>query len=94
MEKISKARDYQTSLNKGGVRIMEDTKREEFNLITIYGNEVRIITDTDTIDDIYEEMEDSLDANNIYYVGGNGEKAIFKGHELSVIDFKKIIGRD
>jgi len=27
-------------------------------------------------------------------VGGNGEAAIFKGHELTIIDFKKIIGRD
>jgi len=39
-------------------------------------------------------MLSDLDANNLYHVGGNGESAIFKGHELSVIDFKKVIGRD
>jgi len=69
-------------------------KREEFNLITIYGDEIKIITDLDCIDAVYTEMLSDLDANNIYYVGGNGESAIFKGHELSVIDFKKVIGRD
>ena len=70
------------------------SKREEFNLITIYGDEIKIITDLENIDAVYTEMLDDLDANNLYYVGGNDEAAIFKGHELSVIDFKKIIGRD
>jgi hypothetical protein len=70
------------------------SKREEFNLITIYGDEIKIITDLDCIDAVYTEMLSDLDANNLYYVGGNGESAIFKGHELTVIDFKKIIGRD
>ena len=69
-------------------------KQEEFNLITIYGDEIKIITDLDSIDAVYTEISDDLDANNLYYVGGNGETAIFKGHELSIIDFKKIIGRD
>ncbi|MBA7699321.1 hypothetical protein ES703_108015 [subsurface metagenome] len=70
------------------------SKREEFNLITIYGDEIMIITDLDCIDAVYAEILDDLDANNLYYIGGNGESAIFKGHELTVIDFKKIIGRD
>jgi hypothetical protein len=69
-------------------------KREEFNLITIYGDEIMIITDLEKIDAVYTEMLSDLDANNLYHVGGNGESAIFKGHELSVIDFKKVIGRD
>ncbi|MBA7589008.1 hypothetical protein ES708_31081 [subsurface metagenome] len=70
------------------------SKREEFNLITIYGDEIMIITDLDCIDAVHTEILNDLDANNLYYVGGNGESAIFKGHELTVIDFKKIIGRD
>jgi len=70
------------------------SKREEFNLITIYGDEIKIITDLENIDAVYTEMLDDLDANNLYFVGGNEEAAIYKGHELSVIDFKKIIGRD
>lgn len=69
-------------------------KQEEFNLITIYGDEIKIITDLESIDAVYTEILDDLEANNLYYVGGNGESAIFKGHELSIIDFKKIIGRD
>jgi hypothetical protein len=70
------------------------SKQEEFNLITIYGDEIKIITDLDNIDAVYTEILDDLDANNLYYVGGNGESAIFKGHELTVIDFKKVMGRD
>jgi len=70
------------------------SKKEEFNLITIYGDEIKIITDLDNIDNVNTEMEDDLDANNLYIVGGFGEAAIFKGHELSVIDLKKVIGRD
>jgi len=70
------------------------SKREEFNLITIYGDEIMIITDLEKIDAVYTEILSALDANNLYYVGGNDESAIFKGHELSVIDFKKVIGRD
>ena len=69
-------------------------EREEFNLITIYGDEIKIIADLEEIEDVYTEMLDDLDANNIYSVGGHGESAIFKGHELTIIDFKKIIGRD
>lgn len=70
------------------------SKQEEFNLITIYGDEIKIITDLDHIDAVYTEILDDLDANNLYYVGVNDEVAIFKGHDLSIIDFKKIIGRD
>ncbi len=69
-------------------------KREEFNLITIYGDEIKIIADLEEIEDVYDEILDDLDANNIYLVGGHGESAIFKGHELTVIDMKKVIGRD
>ena len=70
------------------------SEREEFNLITIYGDEIKIIADSEEIGDVYTEMLDDLDANNIYSVGGHSESAIFKGHELTVIDFKKVIGRD
>lgn len=73
---------------------MEDTKRQKFNLITTYGDEIKVIVDYEDYDKMYNEMLDDLDANNIYIVGGFGESAIFKGHELTVIDFKKIIGRD
>ena len=55
---------------------------------------MKVITDLDNVDAVYTEMLSDLDANNLYYVGGNGESAIFKGHELSIIDFKKVIGRD
>ena len=69
-------------------------KKEEFNLVTICRDEIKIITDLENVDAVYAEILDDLDANNLYYVGGNGESAIYKGHELIVIDFKKIIGRD
>lgn len=61
-----------------------ESKKEEFNLITIYGNEIKIITDLENLDNVYTEILDDLDANNIYSVGNYGESAIFKGHELTV----------
>lgn len=69
-------------------------KREKFSLITIYGDEILIMTDAENYHELWAEMSDNLDANNIYIVGGFGESAMFKGHELTIIDFKKIIGRD
>ena len=69
-------------------------KREKFSLITIHGDEILIMTDAENYHELWAEMSDDLDANNIYSVGGFGESAIFKGHELTTIDFKKIIGRD
>jgi len=69
-------------------------KKEKFSLITIYGDEILIITDAENYHELWAEMSDDLDANNIYIVGGFGESAIFKSHELTIIDFKKIIGRD
>lgn len=69
-------------------------KKEEFNLITIYGDEILIITNDEFLETIEEKMLEDLDSNKLYYVGAYDEVARFKGHELSVIDFKKVIGRD
>lgn len=69
-------------------------KKEEFRLITIYGDEILIITDEESLETIEEKMLEDLDSNKLYSVGGYDEVAKFKGHELSIIDFKKIIGRD
>ena len=73
---------------------MGDDKKEGFSLITINGDEIFIETDEDNIDDVLEETIKALDVNEIYSVGNYGETAIFKGHDLTIIDFKKIIGRD
>ena len=67
---------------------------EEFRLITIYGDEILIITDEESLETVEEKIFEDLDSNSLYYVGVWEEVARFKGHELSVIDFKKIIGRD
>lgn len=69
-------------------------KKEEFNLITIYGDEILIITNEEFLETIEEKMLEDLDSNKLYYVGAYDEVARFKGYELSVIDFKKVIGRD
>lgn len=73
---------------------MENTEREKFNLITIYGDVITITVNAEQYDEMYNEMLDDLDANNLYSVGDFGELVIFKGHKLTVIDFRKIIGRD
>ena len=70
------------------------SKREEFNLITIYGDEIIIETDEDSLDKVFEVIIEALDINELYSVGNYGETATFKGHDLTIIDFKKIIGRD
>ena len=69
-------------------------KKEEFNLITIYGDEIIIETDEDSLDKVFEVIIEALDINELYSVGNYGETATFKGHDLTIIDFKKIIGRD
>ena len=73
---------------------MKDVKEEEFRLITIYGDEIIIRTDEDSLDDVFDVVIEKLDNNEIYSVGNYGETATFKGHDLTLIDFKKIIGRD
>ena len=72
----------------------KNIKTEAFNLITIYGDEIIIETDEDGLDDVLEETTKVLDVNGIYAVGNYSETATFKGHDLTIIDFKKIIGRD
>jgi len=69
-------------------------KKEEFNLITICGDEILIITDEEFLETVEGKILEDLDSNELYSVGAYEEVARFKGHELSIIDFKKIIGRD
>jgi len=69
------------------------SKKEEFTLITIYGDEILIITDEEFLETIEEKILEDLDSNRLYSVGAWDEVARYKGHELSIIDLKKIIGR-
>lgn len=69
-------------------------KKEEFTLITIYGDEILIITDEESLVTVEEGILECLDNNELYSVGAYDEVARFKGHELSIIDLKKVIGRD
>lgn len=73
---------------------MAKDKKEEFNLITISGDEIKIIVDLESVDDLYAEILDDLNANNLYFVGNYGETVTYKGYDLTVIDLKKVIGRD
>lgn len=74
--------------------MMAKCKKEEFNLITISGDEIKIVVDLENVDDLYMDILNDLNANNLYSVGNYGETAIFKGYDLSIIDLKKVIGRD
>lgn len=71
---------------------MKVSEIQEFYLITIYGDEIKITTDEDGYDGVYTEIYDALSTNNIYCVGNHGESARLKDHELTIIDCKKIIG--
>jgi len=68
-------------------------KKEEFTLITICGDEILIITDEEFLENVEEKILEDLDGNKLYSVGAWDEVARYKGHELSIIDLKKIIGR-
>ena len=73
---------------------MAKCEKEEFSLITISGDEINITVDLENVDDLYMEILDNLDVNNLYSVGNYGETATYKGYDLTIIDLKKIIGRD
>lgn len=69
-------------------------KKEEFKLITIHGNEIIIEADEDIFEEVHDEVLEKLDGNKLYFVGDHGETAKYKGYELTVIDLKKIMGRE
>ena len=69
-------------------------KLEELILITIYGDEILIITNEESLEAIEEKILEDLESNKLYYVGNWDEVARYKGQELSIIDMKKIMGRD
>ena len=68
-------------------------KREEFKLITIYGEDIIIEADEDALEEAHDEILEKLDGNKLYFVGDYGETAKYKGCELTVIDLKKVMGR-
>ena len=70
------------------------SKKEEFKLITIYGDEIIIEADEDSFEEVHEEILEKLDGNKLCFVGDHGEIAKYKGYELTVIDLKKVIGRE
>jgi len=70
------------------------SKKEEFKLITVYGDEIIVEVDEDSLEEVHEEMLDKLDGNKLWFVGDHGEIAKHKGYELTLIDLKKIIGRE
>lgn len=67
---------------------------EEFRLITICGDEIIIETDEDSFEEVHEEILEKLESNKLYFVGDYCETAKYKGYSLTVIDMKKIIGKD
>jgi len=69
-------------------------KREEFKLITIYGDEIIIEADENCFEEIHDEILEKLDGNKLYFVGDYSETAKYKGYELTIIDLKKVIGRE
>ena len=73
---------------------MKDVKKTELKLITIYGDTITIEIDEEDIDDFFSMIIDNLDNNEIFSVGNYGETATFKNHDLTLIDFKKIIGME
>ena len=73
---------------------MKEKRVEEVRLITIYGDEILIITDEEFLETVEEQILEDLESNKLYYVGNWDEVARYKGQELSIIDMKKIIGRE
>ena len=67
---------------------------EEFRLITIHGDEIIVETDVDNFEEAHNEMLEKLDSNKLYFVGEYNEIAKYHGYQLTVIDMKKVIGRE
>jgi len=67
---------------------------EEFKLITIHGDEIIVETDIDNFEEANNEMLEKLDSNKLYFVGEYNEIARYHGYRLTVIDLKKVIGRE
>ena len=76
------------------MNILEDVKKEIIKLITIYGDEIIIEVPENSFDVADEEMLEKLENNVLYFVGDYNEIARFKGNILTMIDMKKIIGRE
>jgi hypothetical protein len=68
--------------------------REGFKLITIHGDEIIVEVDEKAFQEAHEEMLEKLDSNKLYFVGEYGEIAIYHGYQLTIIDLKKVIGRE
>ena len=67
---------------------------EEIKLITIHGDEIIIETNTDNFEKVDDEMLEKLDSNKLYFVGDHNEIARYHGYQLTMIDMKKVIGRE
>lgn len=73
---------------------MGDVKIEIIKLITIYGDEIIIEVPEKSFYEVDEEMLEKLENNELYFAGDHNEIVRFKGHTLTMIDMKKIIGRE
>ena len=68
--------------------------KEEFKLITFYGDEIIIEADEDIFEEVHDEILEKLDGNKLCFMKDRGGIAKYKGYELTVIDLKKVIGRE
>ena len=73
---------------------MKDIKTEIIKLVTIYGDEIIIEVPENSFCEVDEEMLEKLDNNELYFVGDHNEIARFRGSILTMIDMKKVIGRE
>ena len=73
---------------------MKDVKTEAIKLITIYGDEIIIEVPENSFCEVDEEMLEKLDSNKLYFVGDYNEIAKYHNYQLTMIDMKKIIGRE
>lgn len=70
------------------------TTMEELRLITIYGDEIIIEANENNFEEVNDEILEKLESNKLYFVGEHNETAKYHGYQLTVIDLKKIIGRE
>ena len=67
---------------------------EELKLITIHGDEIIIEADKECFGEVNDEMLENLDSNKLYFVGDFGGIARYHGYQLTIIDMKKVMGRE
>jgi len=76
----------------------ETTMDAYYDLRLINGGRIRLLCETDAIDDVWEEMMNAFANQGLWHVGsfvdrnGSAMEATFNGESMDTIDMAKVMG--